>query len=80
MEVADTSLRHDTVTKRDLYARAGAPEYWVVNIPNREVIVYRDLSRGRYRQVTTFPAGDTVSLECAPDNSLPVASIFGDVQ
>jgi Uma2 family endonuclease len=77
VEAADTSLRQDTTVKRGLYARAGVPEYWVVSIPNREVIVHRDLRHGAYRQVTTLSEHDTVSIASAPDKSIPVAVIFG---
>lgn len=77
IEVADTSLRLDTRTKRDLYARAGAPEYWVVSIPNREVIVHRGLSNGRYAQVTALSERDTLSAACAPERSIRVALLFG---
>jgi Uma2 family endonuclease len=78
VEVADTSLRQDTTVKRGLYACAGVPEYWVVSIPNREVIVHRDLSHGIYRQVTRLSEHDEVSVASAPEKSLAVALIFGD--
>jgi Uma2 family endonuclease len=32
IEVADSSLAFDQGTKRDLYARFGVGEYWVVDI------------------------------------------------
>jgi Uma2 family endonuclease len=63
--------------KRGLYARAGVPEYWVVSIPHREVIVHRDLSHGTYRQVTKVSERDTVSVASAPEKSFRVALIFG---
>lgn len=37
IEVADTTLAHDLGRKQRIYARAGVPEYWVVDV-NREVI------------------------------------------
>jgi Uma2 family endonuclease len=80
VEVADTSLRQDTTVKKGLYARAGVPEYWVVSIPNREVIVHRDLRHGTYRQVTRLSERDTVSVASVPEKSLPVALIFGEEQ
>jgi Uma2 family endonuclease len=41
VEVADTSLRYDRITKAALYASAGIPEYWIVNLNNRTLEVYR---------------------------------------
>ena len=42
VEVADTSLQHDLTEKAELYATAGVPEYWVVDVLNRVVYVLRD--------------------------------------
>lgn len=42
VEVADSSLRFDREDKGSLYARAGVPEYWIVNLIDRVVEVYRD--------------------------------------
>lgn len=44
VEVADTSLAYDRTTKADLYAGAGIPEYWIVNLAERQVEVYRQPS------------------------------------
>lgn len=41
VEVADTSVRYDRSVKAALYARAGIPEYWIVNLKSRQVEVYR---------------------------------------
>lgn len=76
VEVADTSLRQDTTVKRDLYARAGVPEYWVVSIPNRELIVYRNLSAGRYREVLKLSEDTAVSIGSRPDISVQVALLL----
>jgi Uma2 family endonuclease len=41
VEVALTRLRFDRSRKGSLYARAGLPEYWIVNIPDGWLEVYR---------------------------------------
>jgi len=71
-------VRQDLFTKRDLYARAGVPEYWVVNIPNRELIVHRGLRDGRYQQITALSENDTASVACMPEESIPVRLVFDD--
>ncbi len=43
IEVSDTTLRHDSSRKRDLYARAGVPEYWVLDIKGRRLLVHHAL-------------------------------------
>jgi Uma2 family endonuclease len=40
IEVADTTLRRDRTTKKRLYARAGIPVYWIVNLTERQIEVY----------------------------------------
>ncbi len=42
VEVAETSLAYDRTEKASLYAMAGVPEYWVVNLVDGQVEVYRD--------------------------------------
>lgn len=42
VEVADSSLEYDRTEKASLYASAGVGEYWVVNLPQRRLEVFRD--------------------------------------
>jgi len=42
VEVALTSLSFDREHKSSLYARAGRPEYWIVNLVDRVLEVHRD--------------------------------------
>ena len=41
IEVAETSLRYDRVTKRPLYAEAGVPEYWIVDCGAESIELHR---------------------------------------
>ena len=41
-EVADSSLAVDRTDAHRIYARAGLPVYWIVNIPDRQIEVYTD--------------------------------------
>jgi len=42
VEVALSRLRFDREHKGSLYARAGIVDYWIVNIPNRRLEIYRE--------------------------------------
>src|SRR5438552_12387603 len=42
IEVAESSLGFDRVAKGSLYARAGIVDYWIVNLVDRVLEVYRD--------------------------------------
>ena len=63
VEVADSSSRQDLTTKRDLYARAGAPVYWVLDIVGRRLIAHRLPVNGRYEEVQTVQEDGTISLD-----------------
>jgi Uma2 family endonuclease len=42
VEVSEASLKTDREVKGSLYAKAGIPEYWIVNLKERVVEVYRE--------------------------------------
>jgi Uma2 family endonuclease len=42
VEVADTTFSYDTTTKAELYATAGVADYWVLDVTNRQLHVFRD--------------------------------------
>jgi Uma2 family endonuclease len=63
IEVADTSLQIDRVIKARLYARCGIELYWVVDIPGRRIIVYRNPGPDEYNSVTIYQAHDRVPFE-----------------
>ena len=69
-EVADTSLAYDLTVKAGLYAEAGVPEYWVVDVVGRVVHVLRDpgpVAGGHgYRAVRVLGPADTILPLAAP--------------
>jgi Uma2 family endonuclease len=73
VEVADTTVRHDAIKKRDIYARAGVPEYWVLAIGQRRLIVHRRLAQGSYGERMLFSETEEVSLG---SHSIPVARLL----
>ena len=57
VEVAEWSLPQDRVTKRAIYAAAGVPEYWIVNLRDGWVEVLRAPDRrARPRPSRSSPA------------------------
>ena len=47
IEVAESSLSRDLWRKANSYARAGIPEYWVENLVDDTIEVFRDPVEGR---------------------------------
>jgi Uma2 family endonuclease len=66
VEVADTTLRGDSTLKRDLYARAGVPEYWVLNVKGKKLVVHRNSKQGKYSSTTVLTARDSISVGGQP--------------
>ena len=61
VEVADSSLERDR-NKRRLYARASIPTYWILNLIDRQLEVYRQPSgpadEPAYKEATICKPGD----------------------
>ena len=57
VEVSASSLRFDRGTKAAVYARAGVPEYWVVDLVNRRVVRHRAPGRARYGKRDEIASG-----------------------
>ncbi len=76
VEVSDTTLSFDTGDKLELYARAGVPEYWVLDLNARELLVYRDPHGTAYRNQQTFGPADAVSPLAAPTATVRVADLL----
>jgi Uma2 family endonuclease len=78
VEVADTSIKRDLGTKATLYAEAGVSEYWVVNLGQRCVEVFRAPIEGQYTSRARVHANDTLRPAAFPDLELSVARLFHD--
>ncbi len=62
IEVANTTLEIDLNQKKRIYASAGINEYWIVNLKDTELIVFRDASSSDYKTKATFNKGIVNSL------------------
>jgi Uma2 family endonuclease len=77
VEVADTSLAHDRGTKGPLYARAGIPEYWIVNLRDEVIEVYTRPTKGVYKRSRKARRGATVALPAELGGAIEVNDILG---
>jgi Uma2 family endonuclease len=79
VEVADTSLDRDRGWKKRIYASAGIPVYWIVNLVDGCVEVYTQPERSDYAQRHAFQPGDSIPVildgkeigQVAADDLLP---------
>jgi Uma2 family endonuclease len=75
IEVAATSLRKDRLLKTGIYAAAGVPEYWIVNLEEMVVEVHTRPSGDRYTHVEVLRDGDVLRPLSVPGIALAVADI-----
>ena len=73
IEVSDTTRDYDTCAKRDRYAELGLPEYWVIDVMKRELIVHREPEAGAYKAVDMLDFETAVSPRFAPELSVRIA-------
>lgn len=81
VEVSQSSLRTDRRIKRPIYAAARIPEYWIVNLVDQVLEVYRDPAtvsgrRSDYRQTITLSRDEAVSPLAAPESRISVADLL----
>ena len=76
VEVADSSLSFDQNQKLRLYALHGIPEYWLLNLNDACLEVYRKPNSEVYAEKTTLRAGDTITLSQLNEISLHIADIL----
>jgi Uma2 family endonuclease len=76
IEVAVSSLARDKGVKAEMYAAAMQPEYWVVDVKGRRVIVHRDPQNGSYATLRTYADNESVAPLAFPDLALAVSDIL----
>lgn len=77
IEVADSTLGSDRGVKLPLYAEAGIPEYWLVDLQGERVEVYRAPASGAYAEKQVLARGEQVICGTLPQLTLDVATILG---
>jgi Uma2 family endonuclease len=77
VEVAETSVVKDRSIKTALYARAGVPELWLVNLPENVIEVHRHPSAGRYADVHTVASDGVLQPEAFPSLRIAAVDVVG---
>jgi len=76
IEVSDSSLAYDRNTKAPIYAQAGIADYWIVNLTDAQLLVYRQPVDGVYRSVEVLGKGDSIAPLAFPDVTISVSEIL----
>ena len=75
IEILSTNRNRDLVHKRQVYAEAGIPEYWILDQRERSARQL-ELRDGRYVERAVLTAGDTLTTPLLPGLAIPLSSIF----
>jgi Uma2 family endonuclease len=76
LEISDSTLRMDRRVKLPLYAKAGIPEYWILNLEDNVLEVYRYPQAGKYVETILLKASDTIALLAFPEIQVSVSQLI----
>ena len=77
IEVSDSTVDFDRKVKVPLYARAGIPETWVVNLPEERIEVYSDPVGGEYQTARSYTRGRKLQSHTLAALRVSVAKVLG---
>ena len=77
VEVADTTAASDRAVKVPLYARAGIPVVWLVDLQRDLIEIYDQPANGAYEEAREARRGDTLTLESLPVLKSNIDEILG---
>lgn len=76
IEIADSSLQFDLKRKSAVYARASVPEYWVLDVKKKVLVVHRSPTRSGYRNVKRITDLAAVESAAVPGLLLDLRHVF----
>lgn len=83
IEVSDATLRYDRTNKASLYAKNKIKDYWIINVKDKRLEVYRRPIKDKtafygfsYAEILIFTENDEVSPLAAPDAKIKVADLL----
>jgi Uma2 family endonuclease len=76
VEVAETTARFDRIVKARLYARARITEYWLADVGEERVDVFRSPAGDAYRDTSHVGRGGTVACLAFPEVVIAVDDLF----
>ncbi len=75
IEYSNSSLEKDLNLKSKVYAEVNIAEYWVINLRNQSLIVFRNPQAGGYASQTSYTTGTLTAL-AFPDVPISVSALI----
>jgi Uma2 family endonuclease len=76
VEVSDSSLRQDLGVKLRIYAGGGIPEYWVVDLKGRRIIIHTEPEGSSYGTTRYLRDDDVVAPPWGPEATIAVSELL----
>jgi Uma2 family endonuclease len=76
IEISDSTLNYDRNRKARVYARANIPEYWVVDVNQRQVLVFREPQGERYQVEQVVGLDGKISPIAFQEIEIELAKLF----
>lgn len=76
VEVSEATRTYDRGRKLSAYARAGIPEYWILDVVGETLEVCRHPTGEDYAERRILKAGDSVSPQAAPTATIAVVDLL----
>jgi Uma2 family endonuclease len=76
VEVADSTLKQDCEVKDKLYAQAKIGEYWVVDLPRRQLHIFKNPGDRGYSSHLILTEDNSITPSSFPEMVLPITSIL----
>ena len=80
VEIADTTLKRDREYKGLAYARSGIKDYWILDINDRQLLVFRQPSTEGYKEELCLTLTESISPLAFPKVSIKIAQMFSDTK
>ena len=75
IEILSSDRNRDLIRKRQLYAEAGIPEYWIFD-PRNDTVLPLELRNGEYVARPTLTVGDVLTTPLLPGLAIPLTDLF----
>ena len=76
IEVADTTIRRDRELKAKVYAKSGIADYWVLDVNNRQLYVFREPSENGYQSQVIRESEAIISPLAFPEVAIAVSAML----
>ena len=78
VEVAESSIGYDRNIKTHVYAKAGVPEYWLVDLNENVVHVYSGPLNGVYRAMVSYRRDQSIAPRLLSACSISTLDLLGE--